>query len=103
MHETGHQLAAIMFTDIVGYTTLISEDERLALDWLTENRVIHKLLNFSSMRVARLYAFSNNKDLAIQWLNKAYDEHYISFFSLNVDPHCKVYIRNLSLLTLRIK
>jgi TolB-like protein/class 3 adenylate cyclase len=42
---------------------------------------------FSSMRVARLYAFSSHKELAIHWLNKAYDEHYISFFSLNVDPH----------------
>lgn len=41
---------------------------------------------FSSMRVARLYAFSNHNDLAIQWLNKAYDEHYVSLFSLNADP-----------------
>lgn len=42
---------------------------------------------FSSMRVARLYAFSGHKDLALEWLNKSYAEHYVSFFSLNVDPH----------------
>ena len=41
----------------------------------------------SAMRVARLYTFSGDKDQALNWLEKAYQEHYISFFSLNVDPH----------------
>ena len=32
------KLAAIMFTDIVGYTTLISRDEDLAVNYLVENK-----------------------------------------------------------------
>lgn len=35
-------LACIMFTDIVGYTALMSKDESLALQTLDENRYIHK-------------------------------------------------------------
>ncbi|MCH7515113.1 MAG: hypothetical protein IH947_14400, partial [Bacteroidetes bacterium] len=41
----------------------------------------------SGMRIARLYTFSGDEELALIWLEKAHDEHYISFFSLNVDPH----------------
>ena len=37
-----HQLAAIMFTDIVGYTTLMDEDEDKAFELLEENRSIQK-------------------------------------------------------------
>jgi class 3 adenylate cyclase len=33
------QLAAIMFTDIVGYTALMGEDEQKAFDLLMKNRV----------------------------------------------------------------
>ena len=36
------QLAAIMFTDIVGYTALMDEDEQKALDLLKQNRSIQK-------------------------------------------------------------
>jgi TolB-like protein/class 3 adenylate cyclase/Tfp pilus assembly protein PilF len=36
------QLAAIMFTDIVGYTTLMGKDEQKAFDFLRKNREIHK-------------------------------------------------------------
>ena len=39
------------------------------------------------MRGARLYAFTGQKNLTLKWLNRAYDEYYVSFFSLNVDPH----------------
>ena len=35
------QLAAIMFTDIVGFTTLMGRDEQQALDLLHDNRQIH--------------------------------------------------------------
>ena len=41
----------------------------------------------SSMRVARLYAFSGKSEKALDWLEKAYEERYTSFFSLNTDPH----------------
>jgi len=36
------QLAAIMFTDIVGYTKLMGEDEDVALQLLRKNRNLHK-------------------------------------------------------------
>jgi adenylate cyclase len=36
------QLAAIMFTDIVGYTTLMGEDEQNAFELLNKNREIHR-------------------------------------------------------------
>ncbi len=36
------KLAAIMFTDIVGYSALMSQDEKLALEVLWKNREIHK-------------------------------------------------------------
>jgi len=36
------KLAAIMFTDIVGYSALMSKDEKLALGVLEINRKIHK-------------------------------------------------------------
>lgn len=35
------QLSAIMFTDIVGYTALMDEDEELAMQLLDKNRTIH--------------------------------------------------------------
>ena len=35
------QLAAIMFTDIVGYTALMDEDEQKAFELLKKNRQIH--------------------------------------------------------------
>jgi len=36
------RLAAIMFTDIVGYTTLMGKDEDKAFDMLARNRTIHQ-------------------------------------------------------------
>ena len=36
------RLAAIMFTDIVGYTRLMGEDEQKARQVLRENRKIHQ-------------------------------------------------------------
>ena len=36
------QLAAIMFTDIVGYTALMGKDEQKAFEFLNKNRQIQK-------------------------------------------------------------
>ena len=36
------QLAAIMFTDIVGYTALMGEDEQRAFELLKKNRKVQK-------------------------------------------------------------
>jgi len=44
MPEATHQLAAIMFTDIVGYTKLMGEDEQRAIRLLDENLAIQKPL-----------------------------------------------------------
>lgn len=42
MPDHKHQLAAIMFTDIVGYTTLMGRNEKTTLTLLKINREIHK-------------------------------------------------------------
>src|SRR5690349_7765615 len=42
MPEQTRQLAAIMFTDIVGYTALMGKDEQKAFEILEKNRVIQK-------------------------------------------------------------
>ncbi len=38
------RLAAIMFTDIVGYDSLLKEDEKKAFEILRKNQRIHKRL-----------------------------------------------------------
>jgi len=37
-----HKLAAIMFTDITGYSAMMSKDEKMAMRVLEKNRSIHK-------------------------------------------------------------
>lgn len=44
MHETGHQLAAIMFTDIVGYTALMGRDSSKALKLMRLSKEIQQPL-----------------------------------------------------------
>ena len=44
MPENSRQLAAIMFTDIVGYTVLMGSDEQKALELLRKNRELQKPL-----------------------------------------------------------
>jgi class 3 adenylate cyclase len=44
MLQSRRQLAAIMFTDIVGYTALMGEDEQKAFDFLQKNRELQKPL-----------------------------------------------------------
>ncbi len=41
---SNRQLAAIMFTDIVGYTALLGEDEEKAFELLRKNRQVQKPL-----------------------------------------------------------
>ena len=40
MPESSRQLAAIMFTDIVGYTAIMGEDEEKAFELLEKNRLV---------------------------------------------------------------
>ena len=44
MPEATHQLAAIMFTDIVGYTTLMGKDSEKALELVRISKEIQKPL-----------------------------------------------------------
>jgi len=44
MPEPSRQLAAIMFTDIVGYTALMGSDEQKAMQLLEQNRNLQKPL-----------------------------------------------------------
>ena len=44
MPDQKHQLAAIMFTNIVGYSSLLKTDEKKAFDYLRKNQQIHKRL-----------------------------------------------------------
>ena len=37
-----HKLAAIMFTDLVGFTTMMGSDEQKAMAVIKTNRDIHK-------------------------------------------------------------
>ena len=41
MHE--HRLTAIMFTDIMGYTAIMQDDEQNALQIIDENDNLHEL------------------------------------------------------------
>ena len=44
MHESSHKLAAIMFTDIVGYTTLMGMDEDRAFEVRRKVQEIHRTI-----------------------------------------------------------
>jgi len=63
------RLAAIMFTDIVGYDSLLKEDEKKAFDQLRKNQRIHK----------RLIKKFNG-----QWL-KEMESGVLAIFSSNID------------------
>ncbi len=47
MPTQSRQLAAIMFTDIVGYTALMSEDEQKAFELLKKNRQVNYQIRLS--------------------------------------------------------
>jgi len=85
------KLAAIMFTDIVGYTSLMGKDESLALRLLNSNRQIHKTL-------IRQY---NGR-----WLKEMGDGILASFNTISDAIHCAGTIQAATLdvenLTLRI-
>ena len=66
------RLAAIMFTDIVGYTKMMGEDEEKALSVLRINREIHKKLIYQfggqflkEMGDGVLASFENSSDAVI--------------------------------------
>jgi class 3 adenylate cyclase len=67
-----HRLAAIMFTDIVGYTTMMSQDEQKTLALLRTNRETHKklILEFGGQMLKEmgdgiLASFDNSSDAVV--------------------------------------
>ena len=67
------QLAAIMFTDIVGYTALMGKDEDAAFKLLEQNRLLHK---------------SIIQDFDGKWLKEMGDGTLISFNSVSDAVNC---------------
>ena len=69
MNSGQHQLSAIMFSDIIGYDSLIKEDEKKAFDTRKKNQRIHRRLIkkfngrwLKDMDDATLTSFSSNID-----------------------------------------
>ena len=71
------QLAAIMFTDIVGYTSLMNE-----LMQKSKETPVGSPAYFASM----VYAQMGEIELAFEWLEKAYEAHEVEMIWLMVDP-----------------
>ena len=84
MPTQSRQLAAIMFTDIVGYTALMGNDEQKAMQLLDQNRVLQKPL-IEEYRGRYLKEMGDG----ILWLEKAYDSHDTELTWLKVDPMFK--------------
>ena len=87
MPNLKHQLAAIMFTNIVGYSSLLNDDEKNAFDKLRKNQQIHKRLIkrfrgrwLKEMGDGILVSFSSNIDsvMCALALQKASEEMSIS-------------------------
>ena len=76
---TNRQLAAIMFTDIVGYTSLMGRDERKALQLIKTNRNVHKKF---------IKQFNGN------WLKEMGDGILASFPTISDAVYCAGAIQN---------
>ncbi len=72
------QLAAIMFTDIVGYTALMGEDEQKAFELLDKNRQLQKPL------------IENNGG---KWIKEIGDAVLASFSTVTDSVQCAISIQ----------
>src|SRR5215471_15135023 len=73
------QLAAIMFTDIVGYTALMGEDEQKAFELLRKNRQLQKPLIEKYNGI---------------WIKELGDGTLVSFHAVSDAVMCAVEIQN---------
>ena len=104
MSAQSRQLAAIMFTDIVGYTALMGKDEQKAFELLKKNREIQKPIieqaksdfdlfkkrakdqyNYSC-HLGILHGWFGNKDEAFRLLNIALAKKNFLMRSIKRDP-----------------
>jgi len=81
MSNQKHQLAAIMFTNIVGYSSLLERDEKKAFEYLRKNKQIHK-------RLIKRYRG--------RWLKEMGDGILISFYSNIEAVMCALSLQNAS-------
>ncbi len=89
-----HRLAAILFTDIVGYTAMMGQDEKKAFDVLKINREIHKAIleQYHGHWIKELgdgimasFESANNAALAAMQIQKACRER--GLFQLRIGIH----------------
>jgi len=74
--STTRQLAAIMFTDIVGYTTLMGDDSRSK----------QSLVGSPACFAAAVYTAMGENASAIRWLEQAYLDREEEMYWLKVEP-----------------
>ncbi len=82
------QLAAIMFTDIVGYTALMGEDEQKAFDLLNKNRALQKPI---------IESFNG------KWIKELGDGVLASFFAVTDAVQCAISIQQSCMKALGLK
>jgi len=80
MSEATHQLAAIMFTDVVGYTALMGKDEDAAFKLLEKNRQLHE---------------STIKEFNGKWLKEMGDGVLLSFDAASDAVFCAKKIQEI--------
>lgn len=71
--STSRQLAAIVFTDIVGYTALMGTNEEKAFNLIKRNRAVHlqAIARLNGRLVKELGDVNRNYEKAIPWARKA--------------------------------
>ncbi len=75
-----------MVTAMLGYTYALSGNSALAQETINELNSLALREYVSPYRFAILYTGTGQKDLAFEWLNKAYDELDILLVNVNVSP-----------------
>jgi hypothetical protein len=83
------QLAAIMFTEIVGYTALMGEDEDKAFELLRKNRKIQQ-----PIIEGLAAAWSGDLDVAFSYMEKSYEEHEAMLLTLKTWPNVPDNLKN---------
>ena len=84
MPEQTRQLAAIMFTDIVGYTALMGKSSSKALELVRISKEIQKPL--VQKHKGKWSKEMGEIELAFKWLEKSNQDHEVEMYWLKVEP-----------------